>query len=102
MILECISAEIEHRELAGVAVREIVLTPRLFYWLLAELPPSMLAMVYAPSTDDGRVWILGVPVRKGTTSWTCRSCGADRERSDACTYCRQPYDRITIDGEILK
>ena len=90
MIVERLIKEIEQRDAAGVAVREIELPPRLWYRLRCELP-----------LIDDPVSFLGIPLRKGRSNWCCRSCGAPREESHRCSYCLQPYDRITIDGEIL-
>lgn len=95
MIVERITTEIEQREAAGVTVREIELSPRLFYRFLSELPIGL------PLHSACRGEFMGVPIRKGRGSWCCRSCGAPREESDRCSFCLQPYDRITIDGEIL-
>ena len=96
-----LTAEIERIETATNAPpREIELSPKLWHQLQRELGPWWRATVVADL--EGRGWFLGVPVRRGTTSWACRSCGAPREESHRCSYCLQPYDRITIDGEILR
>lgn len=97
MIIERLTREIEQREAAGVTVREIELSPRVFYRFLAEIPIGMPLH----SACRGECELMGVPIRKGRGSWCCRSCGAPREESHRCSYCQQPYDRITIDGETL-
>lgn len=100
-LMDRLSAEVERVELAtGALPREIELSPKLWHQLQRELGPIYRATVIADL--EGRGYFLGAPVRKGTTSWACRSCGAPREESRRCSYCLQPYDRITIDGEIAQ
>lgn len=100
MILDRILSEIERREAAGVAPREIELSPRMWRRMLAEIGPAYLREFFDPHAARGSIY--GVPVRKGSSGWCCRNCGAQREESHRCSYCLQPYDRITIDGEILQ
>jgi len=99
-VMQRLTEEIDRRENAGVAVREIELSPRLWYQLLADLGPWVRE--FFPDVGEGRGTFLGIPVRKGRGSWACRSCGANREESQRCSYCLQPYDRITIDEDILQ
>ena len=95
--MNLIAAEIERVENeTGAPPRLIELTPRAWYRFLAELPPMVVAREVLPSGE-----FLGVPIRKGRSSWCCRSCGAPREDSRRCGFCLQPYDRITIDDKVL-
>jgi len=79
----------------GNPPRFIELTPRVWYRFLTELPPTVVLCEAAAGE------FLGVPIRKGLSSWCCRSCGAPREDASRCGFCLQPYDRITIDDKVL-
>lgn len=80
----------------GKPPRLIELTPRAWYHFLSELRPIVVAYDVTTSGE-----FLGVPIRKGRSSWCCRSCGAPRENARRCSFCLQPYDRITIDDKVL-
>ncbi len=80
----------------GNPPRFIELTPRAWYRFLSELQPILAVRV---ELDSGE--FLGVPIRKGLSSWCCRSCGAPRGDDKRCGFCLQPYDRITIDDKVL-
>ena len=97
-VLDGLTNEIKQREAAGVTVREIELAPRFWFALARELGP-----LFGPAGAGSVDTFLGIPIRKGTgSSWCCGSCGAPREDGHRCSYCLQPYDRITINGEILQ
>lgn len=92
-----IAAEIERVETeTGAPPRLIELTPRVWHCFLAELQPIAVVREVVASGQ-----FLGVPIRKGLSSWDCRGCGAPRENARRCGFCLQPYDRITIDDKVL-
>lgn len=90
-----LTAEVEQRESAGVDVRHIELSPRLWGWFMRALPPSDVLSVLAAGM------FMGVPIRRrGASVFYCQGCGAPHQaNSDACSYCKRPRDVITINGE---